>query len=531
LFQILLLDDEQLALTSVQWLIPWDQLGVSRVLLADDVEYAQELLRNFQIDLIICDIEMPRMNGIEFAEWLKKTWPSVEIIMLTGHMNFTYAQQALRAGCLDYLLKPVTSEVLMQSVQKALQYIENKRTVENNSSRWKDMSNIHRERFIRDVITRTVVANTRDIDNAASRLGLAERHNMCCRPIYIAIRHWAEDYSPEDKALYRFGVCNVAHELIVESDQDGVTLQLDSDRIFVILENVTKSAGQLQMTCLKLIKMCNKYLNCDITCYIGQVVELAGLADEVDAVMSFPMEHAVPYNEVYFTGNRPSSAQVHSWETDIQRWFQMLEAGQFQNVLDDVQKVLVNQEKRNLLNILELKQLQQDFTQRLYLWLERNNLQANRLYQDKRSLVLAEQSLYSISQFCEWLDWVLMRAKDVLDGVSHEDLWIKQVKDYISLHISDDINRKMIADAVYVTQDYLSRIFKKKTGVGLAEYIIQKRITLAKQLLTQTDSPIGDIAMQLGYASFSHFSKVFKDNTGQTPIIFRQEHKRSIIHD
>lgn len=189
--------------------------------------------------------------------------------------------------------------------------------------------------------------------------------------------------------------------------------------------------------------------------------------------------------------------------------------------MDGTKRLLNEHGKGQLLDVLELQQLQQDFVQMLYLYLQENNIQANQLYKDKRSHVLMERSLYSVDQLLEWMEWTLHRAGEAIASLGQEDALIRQIKDFITLHIDEDVSREMIAGAVYLTPDYLSRVFKRRTGVGLSEYIVEKRLVLAKQLLAQTDTPVGDIALQLGYSSFSHFTKIFKARMGMTPAAYR----------
>ena len=111
---------------------------------------------------------------------------------------------------------------------------------------------------------------------------------------------------------------------------------------------------------------------------------------------------------------------------------------------------------------------------------------------------------------------------EVMTDLHHEDDFVFRLKEYITTHIDEEMNRESLAKAVFLTPDYLSRMFKRRTGMGLNEYIVNRRIDLAKQLLAQTELPVGSIAVQLGYNSFSHFTKVFKQRVGVTPVKYRQ---------
>ena len=107
--------------------------------------------------------------------------------------------------------------------------------------------------------------------------------------------------------------------------------------------------------------------------------------------------------------------------------------------------------------------------------------------------------------------------------MSNADSVVNRVRKFIAANIKkEDLSREAVANAVYLNPDYLSRLFKQQTGVSLSEYIQQQRLTLAKRLLTQTRLPVGDIALNLGYSSFSYFTRVFKAATGYAPLEYRK---------
>lgn len=521
MFQVLLIDDEQMALQTVQWLLPWESLGVSRVLCADSTGYAKELLQKFTVDLVICDIEMPQMSGIEFAQWLQTAYPSTGVIMLTCHAEFSFAQQAMRAGSLDYILKPVKAEALAQSVRKALASLAERRAVQKEASRWESMAGMNRERLLRDLVRRAIPARETVFCNAVERLGLSESPDRPCRPVMVEVRSWKVKFSEEDVALLEYGICNMAQELVVGSEAGGTALRLEPGRILVVLYDGAEETAALQGGCSRLIGVCNRYLCCDVSCCLGNLGPLIGLAAATDRIREFTAGHAVPYNTVCMVGQPEHRAAPPDWGAAMAGWRTMLESKDYQKILDETKRLLNEHGKGQLLDVLELQQLQQDFVQMLYLYLQENNIQANQLYKDKRSHVLMERSLYSVDQLLEWMEWTLHRAGEAIESLGQEDALIRQIKDFITLHIDEDVSREMIAGAVYLTPDYLSRVFKRRTGVGLSEYIVEKRLVLAKQLLAQTDTPVGDIALQLGYSSFSHFTKIFKARMGMTPAAYR----------
>ena len=112
-----------------------------------------------------------------------------------------------------------------------------------------------------------------------------------------------------------------------------------------------------------------------------------------------------------------------------------------------------------------------------------------------------------------------------IEGQDTEDSLVRKVQQYILEHLDSECSREHIAEAVFLNPDYLSRMFKKNTGMGLNDYILRQRMSLAKQLLANTEESIGRISEKTGFSYVAYFSKVFKRETGLTPMAYRNRHR------
>ena len=104
---VLIVDDEALAIQAIRRSINWKNLDVDRVLDAANGVEAQKILRQEPVQILVCDLEMPRMSGIELLEWMKTSCPDTEAVILTCHESFPMAQKAMELGCVEYVLKPI----------------------------------------------------------------------------------------------------------------------------------------------------------------------------------------------------------------------------------------------------------------------------------------------------------------------------------------------------------------------------------------------------------------------------------------
>lgn len=106
----------------------------------------------------------------------------------------------------------------------------------------------------------------------------------------------------------------------------------------------------------------------------------------------------------------------------------------------------------------------------------------------------------------------------------HTEHSMDRIKKYIDEHFQEDIRREDLAELVYLNVDYMSRVFKKDTGVSISAYLIRARVEKAKALLTESMMPVNAIAQYVGYSNFSYFTKMFKDNTGYSPLEYRRKY-------
>lgn len=140
MYQLLVIDDEQYALEGIMKAIDWNSLGIANVYGSECVEDAKVIVLNHIPEIIVCDIEMAQENGIDFLKWLSNGGFSTRLIFLTAHANFKYAQEAIRFGAFEYLLKPVKHDVLKEVVKKALKDFEVEMSLHDKLHEYEEIS-------------------------------------------------------------------------------------------------------------------------------------------------------------------------------------------------------------------------------------------------------------------------------------------------------------------------------------------------------------------------------------------------------
>ena len=524
MYNILLVDDEIDSLFALQASMDWSALGVDKVLLADGAAKAQELLQRYTIHLLICDIEMPGMDGLQLWSWTKEHYPDTEGIFLTCHADFAYAQRAIELGGRNYLLKPTSPDKLAEEIEKTFAAITERNATRKSSALWKENLAMRRRDYLFNVINRQLSSSGYALQRLSEERQLDFAPGMQIIPVLLLVQQWHREMPPEDIPLMEYGICNTASEIFVKDEQAGDVLRLSPGHILVLL--YLPQDGKLRLSlegaCKEQVDTCYRYLTADISCLIGRSCTVDQLAEAVDELNEYARKKAIHHLQVYHL-RQTTIEQFELQVPDASDWPSLLQEGSGSIIYDRIATWLQKAEQNGSADVELLQRIQQDFLQAVYGVLQDNNIQANLLFQDKHSFLMQEKSLYSIEHFLSWLQWTVRRASDCMNRLNNADSVVVRVKKYISANIkNEDLNRDAIANAVYLNPDYLSRLFKQQTGCSLTEYIQQQRLTLAKNLLAQTRLSVGDIAFDLGYNSFSYFTRVFKAATGYTPMEYRK---------
>jgi two-component system response regulator YesN len=336
---------------------------------------------------------------------------------------------------------------------------------------------------------------------------------------------WDKSFGKKEKELMRYAFRNVAQELLIADDKSGEVITVsDGTELALRRQDSPASADPLLLgACDELINIGRKQLGHEVNCLIGEAAAPENLAASVEALIQYEKRNVASQGSTYFMDG--SSPEQSGWTTpvhltdDLRR---LLDADDTDGLARAMDVCLGEMSSAGLLNDYTIRIIQQDFLQALYQYLQKNNIQANLIYQDKRSFMLFEKSQHSLIHFREWMTWTLDKTMEVVRSVRLSDSLVAKIKKHIAAHIGEDIGREDIAKAFYLNPDYLSRLFRQATGMTLTDYVVNKRMDLARQLLTQTDISIGDIALQLGYSSFSYFSKLFREATGSPPSAYRK---------
>ena len=486
------------------------------------------LKKDPDIDLIISDIRMPYMTGLEMAREALAINPQIKIILISAYDDFEYAQEALRIGVFDYIQKPLRYDALSAAIQKALQRLDEER---QTVKRLEEAQPALIDKFYTDLIHTHPLAAESLLKKRADYLGIAHRQGA-----FLCIAMVSELTEAEDQPVSVEK--NILHLLAMPEDlckhfsQDMSCYPIcERDHILLILHRPGLDQGSMQELSAKIChEFAEAHTDRETRLYfgIGSAVEaLWDITSSVDSALHavnkriiFP-DQSVFHDDAGDAGDLTFISRLSETESEIERL--LLQRNTIE--LSRVSYQLVDHCRRRFKDSLVAVS---------YIYVL-GSVILGRLSQDSLELTDALSHLISFGSkkrmsvsTAEITDFLMnffaCIIKDLNNSqISYQEKLIAGIRTYIGEQLHDtQLRLESIAAQFHMHPSHLSRLFKKYEKINVSDYITGKRIQWAEKLLLSGIDPISVISEQVGYASPYYFSACFKKLTGKTPSEYRR---------
>jgi len=531
MYNLLVVDDEEIAVRGVVQGIDWASVEIGNVFTAYDASEARDVLRQHTIHIMISDIEMPIETGIDLLEWVNEHSPHTETIFLTGHADFRYAQQAIQLSGFDYLLKPIDHEQLKACVGKALEKIrereqeaEFRKTYAYYYEQWNRQLPLLIERFWQDVLHHRLAPTPGQLEPMMALYGIELSADSPVLPILISVEEWKQDWSARDEEIMTYALKNAASDILLQ-DGAGHVIQDGHGMLFALFYDPRGlSETELEARCREYVRKVGELLYSVVSCYIGEPVPVRELTPNVAMLAEMERHNVHRTGEVFRASSHTKQPVRSAFMPNFGEWVLLIENGreaELMRRIDEAFAAFTREPPDRAAMMLYVSGL----TYEVFQALMRRGLSPGDVYPDGGSPDLG-QVMRTLAALKSWTVAFTVKALEVMAGHSEESSnSVIRVKRFIDAHLHDDLNREQIAGHVYLNPAYLSRLFRKETGMSLTDYIVERRMEKVKEALSKTNVKISDIALSVGYANFSHFSKQFKRSTGLTPQEYRKKYQ------
>lgn len=517
MFRLLIVDDEVIIANGIKSSIDWRGLGFTKVETAFNMRQAIEAFASDPFDVMICDIEMPQGTGFDLFAWVRENHPNTECIFLTCHAEFEFAKRAIQLGSLDYLLKPVLEEELKKTIETALMKIRRER----------DKTVKLLEHFWLEILHQEIPARADLILEQAKRLQLGYTEETLLLTVLIHLDYWDKKLDERDERILLYALRNALDELVLKYFEGSHSVHLNEGTFMIILpvEGSVEDhfIQEMKGRCESYVEACNAYFYCHLSCYIGKTVPLERIASMYDTLSEFQRSQVNAADRVLLLNKQPQR-ECNITLPNMRVWFEMLRRQEKTRLLDEIRSHL---EAWKSIDNLEAKRLQlfyQSFLQMVLQTLKEISLRAEEIMQEYLELNRAMIATRSIRDMQNWAFEVVETAVSCMKALAANETIVEKIQRYIELHLDEELSRQHIADFVGLNPDYVVKLFKKEMGLSISDYILDRRLSRAKELLLKSDMTISDVALSVGYSNFSYFSTLFRKETSMTPQEFRKQH-------
>jgi len=508
MIKVLIVDDEIFTREGIIAEIPWDKLGTIEIEQAYDGINALEVAKNFQPDILLTDVKMPRMNGIELSFELRKLYPTCEIIFLSGYSDKEYLKSAIELKAVCYVEKPIDIDELQIAIQNAitLKLKEAKNTIN-----------------IKNDIALKLIQENADITSFGKYIDILPTSTLDeTNFITILIKTLTNDLLIKDPTLLTL-------KKLITKTGFGCILSYKEDNLILIHLYWNSDTNSL------FSKNILEDIYCDISQYLKPLTTFfICQGQKVIGALNIP----ISYNSAF---EALSKAFFYDYNSVI--YFDEISTLVYtvdEKLVYNFSQNLLNEDKQNsilLINRLtfEIKQsastsinyvkdVYYKLLQQLLKFLHERNLNNDKKELDNKSPF---EHLASACTLMDIKTYMLEKIQTVFSALEEKNMNIRPVSSilkYIHENYFDiDLSLQSISNKTYLTTAYMCSIFKEQTGTTINSYITKYRITKAKDLLKDHNMKIINITLKVGYSDGNYFSKIFKKETGLTPSEYKKK--------
>ena len=506
MIKVLIVDDEYIMRQGLKYMIDWEQEGFEIVGEATNGAEALQCIETLTPQIIICDIVMPQLDGVDFSEAVHRMYPRIQTIILSGYDKYEYVRHTLINGVVDYILKPTLNpEELRRVLQKAVDRIPGAR-----------MGSTSGEVHYEHLVERYLLGH----DNEWNR----ELNARCFPASYLRIfavtsgRETDNDRNISE-VLYQKLQREVEGEPLSSLHKMWLSLK---EGIFCILWNyelseekgmleaLEKTVAQMQLLCPGVFGILSRRLNRPED--LRQVYQQDILKNA---------EKAFYYQGSSFlisTGKEEEETpQIEKF--DFFKYNHMLTNKQYREALT----LLGEYNRRAVEGQMDVYRLKNQIKNMIYHFLDFLQL-GDEIQEEyrKKYFKFINRSLYA-QDYLECVDSIL-KEMEKLSGQSGQqtDERIDRMLAYIEKNYKEDLKLEDLAGEFNFNYHYLSAYFSQQMQEGFSDYLNRVRINKACKLLQESTLPISQISSEVGYAEHSYFCRVFKKVTGETPSVWRR---------
>lgn len=529
MYKVMLVDDDVPVLDYLEKAVSWADLGLK---LEGVYEKSKEALEAGLIsmpDILITDIGMPEMDGLELVQKLKMKSPQLRVLIISCHNEFLYAQKALKLNVHDYVLKETLSVDSISLILKSvIQELEIQNSMLEQSERLRRFEGQHRsvikEKLLRELLY-APIWDYQDWVNRCIQQGL-DHMDESIIPVLCHVDRYSDTIHKLglNDETYEFAIDNVVSEFL-KSKGIGVFLPLDSKTSFLLIpysSSIHISAFDMVKDHLRGIqKVILNNLKSSTSYFIGEKIYSPQLRSGISEMLADRDRHFYEQDGIIsrFSREKFTPEDLFIYYAEAEQEFK-------RHLVNDNISELKEVLKKWISFIISRRYRPSDVKEWiLKLMLDMQiKLKTLKHYTFSYSEEVIHRKILQMDNIFHLEDWLLSYMEQItltMNLSSIQNSIIVRAQNYVANHINEKISMETVAAHLHLNPSYFSRIFKQSTDEGFTKYVTRIKMQEACKLLDTTNKTIEEISDLLGYEHKSYFNKCFKNVLHISPTEYR----------
>ena len=497
--RVLIVEDEFIMRQGMKHMIEWEREGFTIVGEATNGQEALELIDTLKPHIVISDIVMPILNGVDFSKSIQRKYPEVQIIILSSYDNFEYVKDTLLSGAVDYILKPTLNQTqLLVSLNKAVNRIPGLELIKDE-----DM-------YYSNILERYIIGFE---DNIDSKSFFNIFPNTCFRLLGINIK---QAYGRNRKTVKEIN--GVIEEYLINKNYIFIKFIL-SEEVLLYLINYRINEDK------KIVNDFEKYIENKII-QENTFLIITSSFNDLSKIRDVYNNKFLPYLALkfYYKNKIILDTETVTLEEKIEKF----NSTKYDNLLKrkdfitaiNMMKKYIDLAVLSKMEEYKLKNLVKNLLYNLIVSLEAYDLKVEELRQGYFKKI---DKIQYLEEFINVIEEITLQMNEFINkNVNLEEDRISEILDYIVEHYDKSLELSDIAKAFNFNYYYLSYYFNNHCSEGFSEYLNRIRIEKACELLKDNKLYVSEISSMIGYSDHSYFCRVFKKITGYTPSRYRR---------
>ncbi|OMF83500.1 response regulator [Paenibacillus glucanolyticus] len=531
MYTILIVDDEPIVREGIRNRIPWAEHGFECIGDCENGRDALEAVNRLQPDVVLTDIHMPYMDGLELSRHITQQHPKTKIIILTGFDDFEYAQQAVKLQVTDFILKPVTSAELRELLDKLKLEMDEERGHAEHLKKLRQQLNeslvLLKERFLERLATSPMKIT--EIENKLTYFEIP-LHGPCYIAMLADMDELRSDEGCVDHELHAFALYNITQEILAEEPEAAV-FRYKENKVMTILSGLGEEelyaraqelAEEIRVSTKRFMKF-TVTLGIGTICYQLHAIRYSCRASEAALEYRLLMGHdqVVSITDL----EKRETSPLHDGSENEAALIAAIRAGTANEVEACIKRLISEIGSASISIELCYVRIVRVMLAVLQTLTEIGSNENEWVGKEKRLL----SDLYSFRSLDEIERWLQEVCEQAIQDVAktRKDITRSQMLEavnFIHQHYEDaQLSIKSVSSRIFMSTSYFSSLFKAHTGKTFVEYVTEVRMEKAKELLKHSPMRTYEIAARSGYLDPQYFSVLFKKHTGVTPTEYRNK--------